>query len=82
MSERTGFISIWFFIGILLTIYGALICATGIYEIFVPPVQQVAMAYLRPAIWWGGMLLLLGLFYCHHFAPGKTRSSGEQTGKH
>ena len=73
MSDRSGFISIWFFIGVLLLIYGILICATGIYEIFVPPVQQVAMAYLRPAIWWGALLAALGVYYVFHFAPSKTR---------
>lgn len=74
MSERAQHISIWFFIGILLLIYGILIFATGIYELFVPPAQPVVMAQLRPAIWWGGILLLLGVFYCHHFAPGRSKS--------
>jgi hypothetical protein len=81
MSDRTGFISIWFFIGILLLIYGILICGTGIYEIFVPPATQVAEAHMRPAIWWGGLLALLGGFYCYHFAPAKTKKAALQAGK-
>jgi hypothetical protein len=73
MSDRSHFISIWFFIGILLFIYGILIFGTGLYEIFVPPEQPVIMASLRPAIWWGGLLLALGAFYCYHFAPGRSK---------
>jgi hypothetical protein len=73
MSDRAQRISIWFFIGILLFIYGILICGTGIYELFVPPEHPVVLAQLRPAIWWGGLLLLLGAFYCYHFAPGRSK---------
>jgi hypothetical protein len=79
MSDRSSFISIWFFIGILLFIYGILICGTGIYELFVPPARQVLQAHLRPAIWWGGLLLLLGAFYCFHFAPSRTRRKGDKS---
>jgi hypothetical protein len=73
MSDRAQRISIWFFIGILLLVYGILICGTGLYELFVPPEHPVVLAQLRPAIWWGGLLLLLGAFYCYHFAPGRSR---------
>lgn len=72
MSAR-GRISIWFFIGVLLLAYGILIFGTGLYELFVPPEHPVVMANLRPAIWWGGMLLLLGAYYCYHFAPGRSK---------
>ena len=73
MTESSKRISIWFFIGMLLLVYGILICGTGVYEIFVPPDRPVVLANLRPAIWWGGMLLLLGAYYCFHFAPGKSK---------
>ena len=73
MSTQAKRISIWFFIGILLLVYGILIFGTGLYELVVPPEQHVVMANLRPAIWWGGLLLLLGAYYCYHFAPGKSK---------
>lgn len=73
MSDRAQRISIWFFIGILLLVYGILICGAGLYELLVPPEHPVVLAQLRPAIWWGGLLLLLGAFYCYHFAPGRSR---------
>ena len=30
--HRAGMVSIWFFIGVLLLVYGVLICGAGIYE--------------------------------------------------
>ncbi len=73
MSEREKHVSIWFFIGILLLAYGILIFGSGIYELFVPPAQHVVLAQLRPAIWWGALLVIWGAFYCYHFAPGRRK---------
>ena len=63
------FISIWFFIGLLLTVYGVLICGTGIYELFYPPQQTVQLAQYHASIWWGALLLLLGIIYTVKFRP-------------
>jgi hypothetical protein len=63
------FISIWFFIGVLLLIYGVLITGAGIYDLFRPPDNPVHLAYLHAGIWWGGLLTLLGLIYTIKFAP-------------
>jgi cytochrome c biogenesis protein CcdA len=63
------FISIWFFIGLLLTVYGVLICGTGIYELFHPPQHAVQLAQYHASIWWGALLLVLGLFYSIKFRP-------------
>ncbi len=65
------FISIWFFIGTLLTIYGLLIFGVGIYELFVPSTVQVAMAGLHVQIWWGLLLTIIGVVYVVKFRPGK-----------
>ncbi len=64
-------IPIWFFIGILLTIYGVLIVGSGIYGLFRPPQFQVALSYLHADIWWGGLLLALGVVYVSKFRPGR-----------
>ena len=78
MSDRKHFISIWFFIGLLLTVYGVLILGSGIYELVSPPVAEAqsaiernVMANLHAAIWWGALLLALGLIYVINFRPGK-----------
>ena len=65
-------ISIWFFIGILLGIYGILILGAGINELLHPSEYLVQLAYLHAGIWWGALLILLGLIYTIKFAPRKT----------
>jgi hypothetical protein len=65
------FISIWFFIGLLLTVYGVLICGAGIYDLFHPQQHPVQMAQYHAGIWWGALLLVLGLFYTIKFRPKK-----------
>ena len=56
-------ISIWVFIGILLIVYGALIMGQGMWELFVPPARPVVLAELRPALWWGSLMLILGAVF-------------------
>jgi hypothetical protein len=63
------FIPVWFFIGLLLSLYGALILGRGVYELFVPPARTVAMAHLHIDIWWGAGMLLFGLIYVICFRP-------------
>jgi hypothetical protein len=65
-------VSIWFFIGALLLVYGALITGAGLYELSSPPEHPVVRADLHAGIWWGGLLLVLGLVYSIKFRPGKT----------
>jgi hypothetical protein len=62
-------ISIWYFIGVLLTIYGVLICGYGIYELVSGHVADVALAKLHAPVWWGALMLALGAFYCVRFNP-------------
>ena len=63
-------ISIWFFIGISLLVNGALILAAGIYQVVNPPVNpSVVLFQLHANVWWGAVLLVIGLFYCIYFRP-------------
>jgi hypothetical protein len=66
---RKGEISIWFFIGIALLVNGALITGVGVWEVFRPPTNPVVLFNLHASVWWGAVLLALGLFYSIHFAP-------------
>lgn len=73
---RTGeSISIWFFIGVSLAVNGLLILGAGVYELVRPPQNPVVLFHLHANVWWGGLLLLVGVIYCYHFAPGRQRSS-------
>jgi hypothetical protein len=73
MSEGKRYISIWFFIGGLLLLYGALILGAGVYGAYNPPAQPVVLSNLHAGIWWGGLLVVIGGIYCYHFYPGKQR---------
>lgn len=64
-------ISIWFFIGLLLLAYGVVILSASVYEVANPPAHEVVLANLHPGIYWGAMLLILGLIYSIRFRPGK-----------
>ena len=57
---RGEMISIWFFIGLLILIYGILILIAGISELSSP--AAVVMADLHVGIWWGALLILIGLY--------------------
>jgi hypothetical protein len=62
-------ISIWFFNGVLLTIYGALIFGYGLFELATGHVANVVLANLHAPVWWGGLMLALGFFYLVRFRP-------------
>ena len=76
MSEKHHIIPVWFFVGILLLVYGALIFATGIYEIANPPIDKVVLYDLHASVWWGGVLVILGVFFSLRFSPARARAQG------
>ena len=69
--HRAGMISIWFFIGVLLLIYGVLILGAGIYDLSNPAAHPVVLASLHAGVWWGALLIALGLVYSLRFRPGR-----------
>jgi hypothetical protein len=68
---HSGHISIWFFIGVLLGVYGAMIMGYGLFELASGHTANVVLANLHAPVWWGGLMLLLGLFYGLRFRPGR-----------
>ena len=63
-------IPIWFFIGVLLVVYGVMIFGYGIVELMTgnyPPL--VELTNLHTPIWWGALLTILGAFYVVKFRP-------------
>ena len=61
-------ISIWFFVGCLLTAYGVLILIAGISDRGSGG-REIAMSNLHMQIWWGIGLLIIGLGYVARFRP-------------
>ena len=70
MSEDHHIIPVWFFVGVILTIYGVLIFASGIYELSHPP--STVLGEIHPAIWWGALLAIIGGVYVYLFMPRKS----------
>lgn len=70
MGEQHHHITpVWFFVGLLFLIYGALIFASGLAEWSNPP--HVALANLRAPVWWGALLIAVGGLYVIAFRPRK-----------
>lgn len=67
-TKDTG-ISIWFFIGSQLLIYGLLIACADLYYHGHPGTHEVVLKELRVGLWWGLFLFVLGVFYCWKFRP-------------
>lgn len=69
-----GSLSIWFFIGVSLAFNGAVIFLQGIYELVSPPEHPVVLYNLHANVWWGAILLILGLFFSLRFSPARERA--------
>jgi hypothetical protein len=70
MSEKHHIIPVWFFVGLLLLVYGVIIFVSGLAEWSHPP--DTVLAELHAPVWWGGLLTALGGTYCAIFRPGKS----------
>ena len=68
-----GMLSIWFFVGGLLAIYGALILIEGVRGFTRQAEASFALADLHLQVWWGIGLLVLGCVYLVHFRPRRTK---------
>ena len=78
-------VPIWFFIGCLLLVYGVLITGAGLFHLVspVPPDQQVTLYKLHADLWWGALMVAVGLFYAVRYRPdgaGKPEQPGHSSG--
>ena len=65
-------IPVWFFVGVILLIYGIIILGTGIYERSSPPLDALKTMppwAWHPAIWWGALLTVIGGVYVYVYKP-------------
>lgn len=71
MHDQENNVPIWLFIGSLLSFYGLLITASGIWNWVHPPPTdaRVALWHLHADVWWGLLLIAVGLFYVIRFRP-------------
>ncbi|HEY5465006.1 MAG TPA: hypothetical protein VIJ95_17215 [Hanamia sp.] len=71
MHEEDG-LSIWFFVGVMLTIYGIIILIANI-PAFTSPIENshVVLERLHAGLWWSILLILLGALFLFLHWPGK-----------
>jgi hypothetical protein len=67
MRERHHMLPVWFFIGLLLSIYGVIILTTSLMDWSHP--SAAVLSQYRPGVWGGIVLLLIGGFYVLRFRP-------------
>jgi hypothetical protein len=48
-----------------------LILGAGIYDLSNPAAHPVVMSELHAGIWWGALLIALGVVYSLRFRPGR-----------
>jgi drug/metabolite transporter (DMT)-like permease len=54
---------IWYFVGLLLVILGAIILISGIYLYFNPSPHTTVLGETHPSIWWGLVMLIAGALF-------------------
>ena len=65
-------LSIWFIIGSLLLIYGIIIFVSNMYEwLFPSETSTIVLSELHFGVWWGVLLIIIGLVYFIAFRPWK-----------
>ncbi len=72
MAAKQGIVPVWFFVGVILFIYGILILITGIAEFHHPP-ETVQLSQYHAPLWWGMVLTVFGGLYVFLFRPKKPK---------
>jgi hypothetical protein len=67
MSKKHPMVPVWFFIGVLLTVYGIIILITSVVPLSHP--GAVEFAKYHTGLWGGILLILIGGFYTLRFWP-------------
>ncbi|MBP7126007.1 hypothetical protein KBD49_06550 [Myxococcota bacterium] len=58
MSEQREPLPIWFFVGVILAVYGVLVILGDVTNL-----REIRLAHLRPGLWWGGGMLVFGAVF-------------------
>ncbi|HVO75645.1 MAG TPA: hypothetical protein VMT35_16560 [Ignavibacteriaceae bacterium] len=54
---------IWYFVGLILFIMGLVITLTGLFLLSSPAQSKSVLYDLHPNIWWGAVMMIVGLIY-------------------
>jgi putative Mn2+ efflux pump MntP len=64
---------VWFYIGVILGLYGVMLTLAGVYQWIHPP--QTVLAGKHATFWAGCLLLLIGGAYTIGFWPKKSKDT-------
>lgn len=63
MTEKKEMKSIWFLVGIVMFSIGIIVLTAGVYYLVEPMDQNIKMSSLHTNIWWGLVIITIGLVY-------------------
>ncbi len=63
MHEEPKMKSIWYFVGLMLTVMGLIVSGSGVYYLVFPTGTSTVLGHLHPNIWWGVIMLVSGLLF-------------------
>ncbi len=55
--------SIWYFVGLMFIVMGAIIFLSGLYALVSPPPEHKVFSHLHPDLWWGFLMLVFGVAF-------------------
>ena len=62
-KEKTEMKPIWDFVGLMLASMGLVVLIAGVANYLSPPVRQTIFSNLHPELWWGILMILVGLLF-------------------
>ena len=71
-EQNMKMFSIWFWVGLVLGIYGLIITGAGVYYIFNPETKTVLGQY-NPSLWWGIIMLVASFIFLAITGFGKNK---------
>ena len=76
MSSKREMISIWFWVGLMLGIYGLIILGMGIHYAIEPETATATAAY-NPSLWWGAVMTVFGVVFLALGRFGRTQVASD-----
>lgn len=55
--------TIWYFVGLILSVMGLIILVSGVYSIIYPSEHKTVFGEYHPDIWWGLIMTAAGVIY-------------------
>ena len=75
-AEKREMIPIWFWVGMVLGVYGIIITICGLYYLISPETRTATHAW-NPSLWWGLIMLGAGAAFFFPSRPWKKKAQKE-----